>query len=760
MFCLGVLNLCLSAESHAISNKTESTISFPKSALSIPNIKKKVEIDGKLDDEIWQSAVKLSLNYETMPNENVNPDVATQVYLAEDSKNLYIAFRAQDSDASKIRAFYRDRDEVSDDDYVAITLDTFNDSTRAYRFYTNALGVQKDSIINGNSENDSWDAIWYSASEITDLGYVVELAIPLKVLSFPATKEQVWGIGLLRSRPRSKLQEIQFAPKDRSNDCDLCQLRKFNGFEAVKPESKLLVVPSLTTNYQQGRAEKSSSNNLNDWHKTSSSTDLGLDVEWGVDVNSTLNITINPDFSQIEADSSQLTVNNQYALLFNEKRNFFLEGADYFDSPMRAIYTRSIADPDYGVKYTTKINEHTVGLIAGRDAVTNIVTPNKYHTSTYIKQLSSPNDASTMLENDFFVSRYRYDLGNSSNVGVVATYRSAQGYDNGVIGVDSKFRFNDQDSITMQILTSKTTVKAEQNSLTDQAYYLRYNHSERDWYGFASYISTGQDFRADLGFFNRFSNTKLVIGGGYIWYGESDDFFNRIQLSGDWDMTKDDDGRKLEQEAEIYLTLEGPMQSRLRVGGGQRDTLNSTTAKNANQQEYRLDSLYNESFYQASFDITPLKGLFLDLDFSGGDQVDYANNQLGDSLRFDFSMNYNINRYLELSLDYVNSALEVTGGELFNAKIANFKLNYQFDIKTGLRITLQNSQVDKDPTLYKSSIVQREKDTQALQLLFSYKFNPKTVAFVGYADSGFTDNEAIALSKTERNLFMKFSYAF
>ncbi len=757
-----LISFAVSAQSIDSSSETRIILDNSEIELSIPSVNQVAIIDGNLNDDIWRNALKVSLNYETAPSENITPDVETIVYLAEDGENLYVAFLAQDPYPSKIRAFYRDRDQVSDDDFVAITLDTYNDSTRAYQFYVNALGVQKDSVINDERENDSWDAIWDSASEITQQGYTVEMAIPLSVLSFAATSEQTWGVNLWRVRPRDKRQQIQLNPDDRSNACSLCQLKKFSGFKHAEPTNKLLVIPSLTSSYRQERIQGAQSENFGDWQKAESNQELGIDVEWGINVNSTLNLTYNPDFSQIEADSSQLTVNNQYALFYREKRNFFLEGADYFDSPMSAIYTRSIADPDYGIKYTTKTDGHTIGLIAGRDAVTNLVTPNQYHTASAIEQLTETNsngDASA-LKNDFFVSRYSYDLGGASNVGAIATYRSAPGYDNTVVGADSKYRFNDQDSITMQVLSSETRSTAEQTSLTDQAYYLSFIHDERDWYSFARYMSVGKDFRADLGFFNRFSHAKLVVGGGYIWYGETTDLFNRMVLSGDWDISKDEEGRTLEEEFEMYLTLEGPMQSRLRVGGGQRDNLNSTTAINDGGESYRLDTNYAEKFTRLDFQITPISGLFAELGLTIGDQIDHANNQLGDSQRLDFSMAYNINRHLELSLDYTNSTLDVNDGELFDAQILDFKVNYQFDAKTALRLTLQQSQVDKAPSLYKYKDVQANEDAQALQLLFSYKFNPKTVAFVGYADAGFTDDNTTELTKSERNLFMKFSYAF
>lgn len=730
-----------------------------KTGLAIPHSQIAPKIDGNLNDIIWQQASQLSLNYETNPGENAKPEVETKVWLVEDGDVLYVAFKAQESNPKAIRAFYKNRDDVNDDDFVSVIIDTFNDSNRAYTFNVNALGVQGDAIIYQDRANKSWDAIWDAASVIDKQGYTVEMAIPLNVLSFPNAEQQQWGINLVRTRPRDIKQKIEFTPRDRNNACSLCQLTSIEGFTGVEPKNRLLVIPSLTSSYSQEKPSLSDAVGYDNWQKSDGFNDFGLDVEWGVNVNSTVNFTYNPDFSQVEADSMQLTVNNQFALRFDERRNFFLEGADYFNSPLRAIYTRSIADPDYGLKYTSKSDGHRVGLIVGHDAVTNVIQPNEYYNGTSVIQLRDDNNDENPLENNFVIGRYSYDFGNASNVSTLVTHRSGGSYSNTVAGADTQYRFTDNDSITVQLLSSDTQYTAQQANLTDNAYRLRYAHDERNWFAFASYTGTGKDFRADLGFFNRFNSHKLVAGGGYIWYGESDDFLNRIRISGDWDKTKDDDGLTLEEEAELYLTLRGPMQSRLRLGGGHRDNLYSTNTVSETDTTSRLDTLYYEQFFSIDVGVVPVSGLSIRGFFSFSDRVDYANNQQGDAAEYRFGFSYNVDRHLQLDLDYAHSTLDVVTGRLFTEELLDLRVNYVFDTRASLRLNAQLSEVNRDSNLYLYDTVNEDNLQQGLQLLFAYRVNPKTVAFIGYGDSGFSDDSTV-FTHTYRSVFSKFSYAF
>ena len=200
---------------------------------NIPRVNTQPRIDGQMDQGEWRQATRIAVNIETNPNDNVPAEVEAQALLMEDGEVLYVAFIALDPDPDQIRAFYRDRDSMWNDDWVSIVLDTFNDERRAFEFFANPYGVQADAIqddVNGD-EDESWNAIWNSAGQINEDGYVVEMAIPMKQLRFtPSETNQTWGIDLVRFYPRDRGTRIANNPRDRNISCYICQISKADGF--------------------------------------------------------------------------------------------------------------------------------------------------------------------------------------------------------------------------------------------------------------------------------------------------------------------------------------------------------------------------------------------------------------------------------------------------------------------------------------------------------------------------------------------------
>jgi hypothetical protein len=333
-----------------------------------------VRIDAMLDEPVWQTAAKILLPFEVSPGDNTLASVATACHVAYDDKNLYFAFVASDPNPEQIRAYITDRDDNEGQDRVAFVIDPFNDLRRAFDFTVTPLGVQDDSVFDqqDGSSDDSWDAIWSSAGRLTDNGFVVEAAIPFKSLRFPETDEiQTWGFYAQRIRPRSERTEMRSMRVDWSNSCQLCQANLLIGIQNVAPGKNIQIAPSLTSSRTDERPAFPDGNLLND----DVNGDFGLDLSYGITSDLTLNATINPDFSQVEADVAQLDVNNQFALFFPEKRPFFLEGADLFATPLTAVFTRTIADPLFGTKLSGKVGSNVFGALLARDDVNNLLFP-------------------------------------------------------------------------------------------------------------------------------------------------------------------------------------------------------------------------------------------------------------------------------------------------------------------------------------------------------------------------------------------------
>jgi len=278
-----------------------------------------ITIDAMLDETVWHQMVPIELPFEIEPGENIPAPVRTEFLITYDTNNLYLAFRAFDPEPAAIRAHVTDRDRAYRDDLVGIMLDTFNDRRRGYEFFVNPLGVQMDSSRNevggGKSEDDTWDAIWSSAGRITGDGYVVEIAIPFSSLRFPKTAgEQSWRIAPFRAYPRNVRHQIFTVPLQRGNNCFFCQVPVFVGFAGITPGRNLEIAPTLTTQRTDERGE--TVDRKGSWHDGPFQTEAGVSARWGITPNLSLNLALNPDFSQVEADSAQLATNTRYALYF------------------------------------------------------------------------------------------------------------------------------------------------------------------------------------------------------------------------------------------------------------------------------------------------------------------------------------------------------------------------------------------------------------------------------------------------------------
>ena len=215
----------------------------------LPHTGAEITIDGIIDDAGWADANRFDVDIETRPGENTPSPVKTVAFLVEDGENLYVAFDAKDPDATKIRAYLRDRDSAWNDDFVGIAIDTYGDERRAFEFFVNPLGVQMDLTNDDVNKNEdaSWDAIWDSAGRISDSGFVVEIRIPLSQLRFPRVDgKQTWGIDLLRFYPRDHRYRLSNNEQNRNVNCYLCQLQKIQGLENAEPGRDLEIAPTLT----------------------------------------------------------------------------------------------------------------------------------------------------------------------------------------------------------------------------------------------------------------------------------------------------------------------------------------------------------------------------------------------------------------------------------------------------------------------------------------------------------------------------------
>ncbi|HEY8182192.1 MAG TPA: DUF5916 domain-containing protein [Thermoanaerobaculia bacterium] len=701
-----------------------------------------IRVDGSLSEDAWKSATPIPLAFEWHPGDNVAPPVKTDVLVTFDRQMLYVAFHAYDPKPSAISAHLTDRDVPFNDDTVGIMIDTFNDQRRAFQFRINPLGVQMDatnSDVDG-SEDWSWNAIWASEGRITADGYVVEIGIPFTQLRFPRGAEvQTWGFMAMRDWPREDRHRLRTMPTDRGAGCLICQFDKLAGFRELKPGRNLELDPTITA-HQVAEREDFPDGPLK---AGSTKVEPGLSARWGVTPNVTLSGALNPDFSQVEADAAQLAENERFALFFPEKRPFFLEGADFFSTPIDAVFTRTVADPSVGLKVTGKEDKNAFGLVVTRDRVNNLIFPS-YEGSG----LDSLDEGVSAV-----VARYRRDVGKTSTVGVLYTGRSGGGYSNHVAGVDGLVRFSKADSVRFQILRSTTEYPrsvAVNNgqpfgSFSGEGFNFSYNHSARDWQWNARYSDLGPRFRADSGFVTRVDTKQPSAWIQRNFWGKPGQKFTRIQIFAGADWTTNNSGSIKENGQDLQVTYLGTRQTYAEVGLSPN-------------REYFAGKYYNNLRWSFFAESRPFPSFYGYIFTRGGKTIDFANQRQADVFVLEPNVELNLGRRVAANITHTLQQLDVNGGRLFTANLTQGRLIYHFNIRTLVRAIAQYRDVRRDPALYRFPVDRKSRDLFT-QLLFSYKINPQTVFYLGYSDSSFADDR-IDLVRADRTLFLKIGYAW
>jgi Domain of unknown function (DUF5916) len=709
-----------------------------------------IAIDGFLDEADWDRAEAIPLSWEILPGDNVPPPVETTCHILFDAATLYFGCRAFDPAPGEIRAHLAERDDrvrTIQDDHIVFLLDPFNDERRAFEFRVNTLGVQMDAILARSEgiEDFSWNAVWTSKVQITEDGYTVEVGIPFGSLRFPQTDDvQTWGLVIDRSYPRSVRTRMRSAPTDRNTTCLLCGANKITGFRGIEPGGSVEAIPTLTAGRQEVR-DPFPDGDLEPITETGAlglDPEVGLDVRWGVTTALSLNGTLNPDFSQVEADVAQLAENLRFALLFPETRTFFLEGADFFATPIQAVFTRSVVDPDWGAKLTGKEGANAIGVFSARDAQTDFLFP--------ANQGSRSGQLDQSAENA--VVRYRRDIGAASNAGVLYTGRWGAGYQNHVYGVDLFHRLTPSNSVRAQYLRSTTeypdtivTEFSQPNGRFDGgSFFTELAHNSANWLATARYTDLTPEFRADAGFIPRVDTRIGNATLGRIFRGAADSWYTRIETTALFSRTQDYEGTLSDQLIGVRATYEGPLQSTFVISPSLRKLLFGGIEHDLNRLE-------------GSAEIRPSGSATFLLGYRVGDFVDFKNNRKSFGLVLTPGAQLYLGRSVSLGLGLTHQRLRWEGMPVYTANLYEGRLIYHFNTRAFVRAIVQYRLTNRDPTLYMNPIDARSEKLLS-QFLFSYEVTPQTVVFLGYSD-GSIGSEDVDLLRQQRSIFLKFGYA-
>ena len=514
--------------------------------VKVPRFEKAPVIDGKLDDEIWKNAIVLKDFYQIQPGDNIAPSKPTEVLLGYDAKFLYIAFHCYD-EPEKVRANIPKRDNIWDDDYVGILFDTFNDTRKAYEFDFNPLGVQADGIwTSGQGEDFSLDVVLDSKGTVTNDGYTVEVALPFKSLRYIAGKDKLWGAHFWRRIKRFNNELDMWMPISRDNSSWLAQEGHLTGLEGISTERTLELIPSLTvseTGKRKGTLTPAqlSTGLLDPGHFVNEPVKLdpGLTGKYSITPNVTLDFALNPDFAQVESDQLVIRANQRFPIFFPEKRPFFLEGIDIFQTQIQAVHTRAIIDPDVALKLTGKINRNTFALLLASDnGPGNLSEEDRQFLSgnpaTLVRsadptadQLAAIRQTQAQLarfvdkNSRVGVLRLKRDIGKSDSfIGLLATSYNFIDHYNQLAGFDGRFRIDKQTTFSWQVLGTMSrndfffadvgqTLNRKENGFI---YAWDYNKDGRHFGHELSAVGRTRYYRSDVGF-NRRVNTN-----NYNWF--------------------------------------------------------------------------------------------------------------------------------------------------------------------------------------------------------------------------------------------------
>jgi hypothetical protein len=730
--------------------------------VTIPRLEAPIEIDGRLDEAPWTQAARLAGFSQYRPVDSRPAEEQTEVRVWYSPTALYFGIIAHDSDPGSIRATVADRDNLSRDDTVTIYLDTFNDRRRAFVFGVNPLGAQEDGVhsegafnpgtLFGGTLDRNPDYQFDSRGRITADGYIVEVRIPFKSLRYPGTGPQRWGLNILRKVQRTGYEDTWTDVK-RANSSFLVQAGTIDGLHDLKRGMVTEVQPFVTgavNGVRPAAAGAAFSYEPAEWSP-------GVNVRVGF-TNLSLDATLNPDFSQVESDAGQVTVNQRFALFFSEKRPFFLEGIELFSTPNQLVYTRRVVDPAAGGKFTGKFGGLGIAYLAARD--------------------EEPNGDDATVN----IARVRRDLGTNSLAGVTFTDRtSASGY-NRVLAADSRVVFKKLYYVQGQIGRSWTEAGGSRRDAP--IWSAEFDRTGRAW-GFNYKLNgIGESFETRSGYVPRSNIVEGRAHNRFTYYGgrgamletvtaffgptriwryaafaggapiEGSDNLNVMsQWHGGWSLSSG--------LARQFVRFDRQMYARYQV------------ARDGGLQPYEALEQLTNGFYKSVTLSTPTFRLFnVRVEAGSGDAAIFAEGSRGRETRLAASANFRPTSSIRLEL--TNTLSRITrhrdGSDFARTIIPRLKAEYQLTRVLFLRIVgeyrsqrqagLRDARTGVRLLSDGIPVAAQKFDGLRLDCLFSYEPTPGTVAFFGYGSSLETDRVFTLdqLRRTSDGFFVKLAY--
>ncbi len=731
-FLLAAMNLTSLAQ----AQKTP----LQKPALEALKINTPIELTGKLDDPAWQKAKPIEIAYEVMPGENIPSPQKTYVKALYDDKMLYFGFKCYDTNPKEIRANISDRDRIFQDDFVGVMIDPYNDYHRAYELMVNPYGIKADLMRTGDNEDSSFDMIWHSAAIMDEEGWTAVMAIPFTSLNFPSAEEQNWTLVVMRIIPRASRSQNAWTPYDRSIPNIMKQGGILTGIKNVTSGGNLELLPYVMG--QKNVMLNNSSNPSSGMKYDPLIGRFGGGIKYSPSASFILETVLNPDFSQIESDADQISVNTTFALQYDEKRPFFLNGRELLQTPV--YYSRSINDPLWAGRIMGKTGAFTYMFMSAYDRNTIFIVPGEENSSTVASELKS-------FVN---VGRFRYEIGEERYMGAFLLTRNLDGGHNYGLGFDWGYRFWENWNFKGELHLSQTSElndlslftssrkfgNTEYNASFDGEEYkglgleMQLSHSGRS-YGFSlEYVDISPTFQTYNGMITSAGYRGIEMEHNFTLY-PANSFLDKIVFGINGDLRYNYEGAKKEQTAVPWVYLEFKGQTSLNISYllVNDELFRSTELKNVNRVNININS-------------RPLNAISFNFSLNIGDFIYRSSSPaVGTGHNIYAALQLKPTSQIDISLSYTRANLKnKTNDELyFDGNIYRAVGIYQFTPEFFVRTILQYNSFDKAFQLYP---------------LVSYKLNAFTTFFIG-ATSYYHDYEGeFGFRNTEQQYFVKLQY--
>ncbi len=716
-----------------------------------------IRIDGDLGDAGWRTAARASGFAEVNPGDQVQPDVESEAWITYDAQTLYVALIAYD-DPSEVRASFRERDAIFRDDYFGVMLDTYGDFSWGYELFVNPLGIQGDlRMLSDGNEDMTFDIVFDSVGKVTETGYQVELAIPFASLRFPERAEHVWNLNFWRDRQREIRRRYAWAAIDRDDSCFMCNFGTLHGIEGIAPASNMdVIVSALGT---QAGALEDRDDPTSRFDNQNADFDASLSLRYGVTSSSSAELTLNPDFSQIESDAGQIDVNTTFALSFPERRPFFQEGSDLYQTWISTIYTRSINNPDVAGKVTGQTGSTSYLYFVARDDNAGLIVPGEEGSDFY--------EADNAVSN---IARVRQAYGTGSFVGALGTDRRMTGDLEGsgsVVSVDGRHRFDDKWQIEYQLAGSHVdepdlheaetdptfvatpidrdghTRELDGESFTGHALYTSLERNGRTWSHDIDYWEYSPRFRTDNGFTTRV-NYRVVSINEQLWFRPNGRI---LQGWGPWMNV----GREWNYNTDLFED------EWFRIGASANLTGQSNLWSNVLWSNERFGGRVHEGIRAVlvGAETQPSETFSIGSEHRFGRLIGRTDDPfLGDSYTASVWGTWKPSSRLVIapSWNYGELGFASREGKLFAGYILRTRATYQFSRELSARFVTQ----------YNSFAERLD-----LEPLVTYRVNPFTVFFVGatsnhrhYTEDAFDAVDRSEWEMTDRQFFAKVQYLF